>query len=387
MPRRAAIAVLFTALWGCASTAPPAGFVDHAPLLDGRALFGSDVPPADEVDVLGMSDEMRAFVAARVGNLQVDAMRMRRLMTGLQDGGFLDLTYDNERTLTAAQVFAARSGNCLSFTNLFVALARASKLDAQYQVVDVPPMWDAIGGWVILNGHIDVVLHGVRSGVPGPSVFRRDYVVDFNMADFQTAYPRRVVKDSTAFSFFYSNRGVEALRAGDLRTAFANFKLAIAKDPRQGGAWVNLGALYASQARYDYARLAYEQALGVKPSDKSAMTNLARLYDEIGEPGKAAQYRTRIAHYEAINPYYHYGLAESAYRAADYATALAEIKRAIEIKSDDHRFFFLEGLVHYRLGNLADARSSMSVAERLSDEDAVKQLYASKLAVLGLKNG
>jgi len=145
--------------------------------------------------------------------------------------------------------------------------------------------------------------------------------------------------------------------------------------------------LYASQSRYDYARLAYEQALGVKPSDKSAMTNLAHLYDEIGNPAKAAEYRTRIAHYEAINPYYHYGLAESAYQAADYPTALAEIRRAIELKADDHRFFFLEGLVHYRMGNIGDARSSLAVAERLTDEDAVKQRYASKLAALGLKNG
>jgi Flp pilus assembly protein TadD len=334
-----------------------------------------------------MTDEMRAFVAAHVGTVQVDALRMRRLMAGLQGAGFLNLTYENERTLTAAQAFGARSGNCLSFTNLFIALARASKLDAQYQIVDVPPMWDAVDGWVVLNGHIDVVLRGVRNGVPGPTIFRRDYVVDFNMDDFQTAYPRRAVKDGTAFALFYSNRGVEALRAGDLRGAFANFKLAIEKDPAQASVWVNLGALYASQARYDYARVAYERALGVKPSDKSAMTNLARLYDETGDAEKAAEYRTRIAHYEAINPYYHYGLAESAYQATDYPTALAEIKRAIELKSDDHRFFFLESLVHYRMGNIGDARSSLAVAERLSDEDAVKQRYASKLAALGLKNG
>jgi hypothetical protein len=43
--------------------------------------------------------------------------------------------------------------------------------------------------------------------------------------------------------------------------------------------------------------------------------------------------------------------------------------------------------VQYKLGNIGDARSSLSVAERLSDEDAVKQRYASKLAALGLKNG
>jgi Flp pilus assembly protein TadD len=388
MQRHAVVGILLVALAACTSAPRPSAHPDHAPLLDGRALFGGEVAPADEVDILAVSDDMRAFVAANGGSQQVDSLRMKRLMIGMQNSGLLSLQYENNRTLTAAQTFAARSGNCLSFTNLFVALARTANLDAQYQVVDVPPMWDSIDGWIIRNGHIDVVLRGVRMGsTAGGTVFRRDYVVDFNMADFQTAYPRRVVKDRTAFALFYSNRGVEALRAGDVQTAFANFKLALAKDARESSVWVNLGALYARQGRYDYAQVAYEQALMVEPSDKSAMTNLARLFDKLGNPTSAQEYRTRIAHYESINPYYHYALAERAYESTDYRVALDEIKRAIALKADDHRFFFLEGLVQYKLGNIGDARSSLSVAERLSDEDAVKQRYASKLAALGLKNG
>ncbi|HTO57913.1 MAG TPA: transglutaminase domain-containing protein, partial [Pseudomonadales bacterium] len=254
MLRYIAMAIVSTAIAGCVQVAPTPATADFAPLLDGRALFGVDVAAADEVDVLGLSDDMRAFVAAN-GASQIEAVRVRRLMAGMQNSGYFDLTYENDRTLTAAQTFTARSGNCLSFTNLFVALARESELDAQYQVVDVPPMWDSIDGWVIRNGHIDVILRGVRSNSSaGPIMFRRDYVVDFNMADFQTAYPRRVVKDKTAFALFYNNRGVEALRAGDIRDAFANFKRALAKDPRESSVWVNLGAMYARQARYDLAR-------------------------------------------------------------------------------------------------------------------------------------
>ena len=388
MLRYVAMAFVWTAMAGCAHVAPTPTMADHAPLLDGRALFGVDVAAADEVDVLGLSDAMRAFVAANGRESAIETVRMRRLMAGMQSSGYLDLSYENDRTLTAAQTFTARSGNCLSFTNLFVALARASELDAQYQVVDVPPMWDSIDGWVIRNGHIDVILHGVRSNSSaGPIMFRGDYVVDFNMADFQTAYPRRVVPDKTAFALFYNNRGVEALRAGDLRGAFANFKRALAQDPRESSVWVNLGALYARRARYDLARAAYEQALAFDPNDQSAMTNLAKVYDKTGDPRAAAEYRSRIAHYDAINPYHHYALAQQAYAAADYPTALAEIGAAIRLKRDDHRFYFLEGLVHYHMGNMADARSALSLAERLSDEDAVKERYASKLAALGLKNG
>jgi Flp pilus assembly protein TadD len=312
---------------------------------------------------------------------------MKRLLKGMADAGSLSLQYDSGKTLTAAETFRQRSGNCLSFTNLFVALARAVGLDAQFQIIDVPPIWDAADGWVMLNGHINVIVHKVRMGVPDQIGVSRDFVVDFNTPDFEVSYPRKPVDDGVAFALFYNNRGVEAMRAGDTRQAFANFKLAITTSPRVAGAWVNLGALYSRQRLYESAKAAYEQALEIDPDERSAMTNLARVYTELGDEELAAAYRRRIRLYENLNPYYHYALAEGAYRDGNYEIALSEIKSAISRKRDDHRFYFLEGLIHYRRGDVIDARSSIATAERLSNEQADKQRYAGKLAALGLNNG
>ena len=145
--------------------------------------------------------------------------------------------------------------------------------------------------------------------------------------------------------------------------------------------------MYSRQHHHESAREAYEQALRVEPNEKSALTNLARLHDEIGDTAAAESYRSRIRRYERMNPYYHYALADSAYKAGNYDAALGEIEQAISLKRDDHRFYFLEGLVHYRQGDVARARSSLANAERVSMEDADKKRYADKLAVLGLKNG
>jgi hypothetical protein len=60
-----------------------------------------------------------------------------------------------------------------------------------------------------------------------------------------------------------------------------------------------------------------------------------------------------------MNPYYHYALADSAIKPAT-TMALGEIQQAISLKRDDHRFYFLEGLVHYRQGDVARARSSLA---------------------------
>jgi len=270
--------------------------------------------------------------------------------------------------------------NLASFTNLFVALAREARLDARYQIIDVPPIWDSADGWVMLNSHINVVVRGVRLGVVS-----RDYIVDFNTPEYDGAWPRHAVSDRVAFALYYNNRAVEAMRAGDLRLAFANFKLAISKSSLVAGTWVNLGALYSRQRHYESAQAAYEQALRINPNEKSALTNLARLNDEIGNTALAETYRSRIRTYERMNPYYHYALADSAYKAGNYETALGEIEKAISLKRDDHRFYFLEGLVHYRQGDVAGARSALAIAERVSTEDTDKKRYADKLAVLGLR--
>lgn len=374
-------------LAACTTAPSRHAVVMQSPLLDGQELFGETVPAADQIDILAVSEQMQDFVEEHGRRVSVDWLRMKRLLKGMDEAGYLSLEYDSGKTLTAAETFRQRAGNCLSFTNLFVALARADGLDAQFQLIDVPPIWDAADGWVMLNGHINVIVRNVRMGVPDQFGLSRDFVVDFNTPDYEGSYPRRPVEDRVAFALFYNNRGVEAMRAGDLREAFANFKLAIATSPRVAGAWVNLGALYSRRNLYESAKASYERALEIDPEEKSAMTNLARIYAELGNEELAATYRRRVRLYENLNPYYHYALAQGAYRDGEYATALSEIKSAISRKRDDHRFYFLQGLIHYRRGDVADARSSIAMAERLSNEDQMKQRYASKLAALGLNRG
>jgi Flp pilus assembly protein TadD len=387
LPRSSFIVLAVLVVAACSTAPSRQASMLQSPLLDGQELFGETVPAAQQIDILAVSPQMREFVVANGRAVSVDWLRMKRLLKGMADMGYLSLQYDSGKTLTAAETFRQRTGNCLSFTNLFVALARADGLDAQFQIIDVPPIWDAADGWVMLNGHINVIVRNVRMGVPDQIGLSRDFVVDFNTPDYEVSYPRQPVDDRVAFALFYSNRGVEAMRSGDMREAFANFKLAIVTSPRVAGAWVNLGALYSRQHLYESAKASYERALEIDPDEKSAMTNLARVYTELGNEELATVYRKRAHIHENLNPYYHYALAEGAYRDGDYASALSEIKSAISRKRDDHRFYFLEGLIHYRRGDVADARSSIATAERLSNEAEVKQRYASKLAALGLNSG
>ena len=92
------------------------------------------VPTIEQV--MAVPAPLRAEVHARVvepgGTRNEQLERLAHYVFG-DDG--LALEYDNEVTRTVAQVYHDRKANCLSFTLLFVALAREAGLEAQVQEV------------------------------------------------------------------------------------------------------------------------------------------------------------------------------------------------------------------------------------------------------------
>ncbi|MEZ5557123.1 MAG: tetratricopeptide repeat protein [Pseudomonadales bacterium] len=369
---------------GCATQTPGRGGAPEvAPdLLTGERLFGSPVTLADEpgVDILAISPEMQAFVddAVETDDTQL-ATRFYRLFRALVRNGYFDSTYAADRTLTAAETFEGKAGNCLSYTNMFVALARAAGLNALYQIVDVPPTWDADSGFLIRYTHINVLIRGVRLDVANGDSF----TVDFNSVHPDPEYPRYVVSDDYARSLYYANRSVARVREGDVRDGFALLQRAIAIEPRNIDLWINLGALYATQADYDASIQSYFVALGMDRNNKSAMSGLARSYQNSGQPELAAPYIEQVRNYRDRNPYFHFALAQGAYEDGNYAKALEYIDRAIRRKRTNARFHFMKGLVQAQLGDTEAARKSFRRAQRYGDYRDLKLRYVQSLAGAG----
>ena len=114
------------------------------------------------------------------------------------------------------------------------------------------------------------MVKGVRSDVN----FLRDYVVDFNTAEYNGNYDTRKVTDNYAIALYYSNVSVESMQSGNSKNAFRYLKKGIETDPAIAGLWVNLGVLYSRHEHYNMAEQAYRQALSIQPSNKSALVNL-----------------------------------------------------------------------------------------------------------------
>lgn len=370
------LACLATLALGCASAPRRHARVEITRdelLAGGPSGLGQPAPAlVDDENVLAVSEEMGAFLDRHVPPGAGRVARLRQLGNAIVRGGSFRLEYD-ETTRTAGATFQARHGNCLSFSNMFVAMARQVGLAAYFQEVDTPPDWSFRDDSFVLNRHVNVL---VDLGSDG------EHVVDFNMDNFRTSYDRRRISDARALAHYHNNVGVERMQAGDTAAAFGHLRRAVRRDPSFSPAWTNLGNLYLRQGHPAHAEAAHLQALRADPSDLVAKSNLASLYARQGDSDRAAWYRKRVMAHRDRNPYYRFQLAREAFRSADYDAAIGYLNDAIRRKKNDDRFYFLLGLSHLRKGDERAARRWLSRAEKVAATDALKRGYASKMDIL-----
>jgi Flp pilus assembly protein TadD len=322
-------------------------------------------------DVMALSDEMREFLDTHVSQRAQDPVKLRQLSDAVFDKATFGLEY-NENTRTAADTFKNRSGNCLSFTFMFVVLARGVGLKANFQEVEIPPAWSFTEDTYILNRHINI---HVDLGRLPPKI------VDFDIADFRADYDMRIIPDERALAHFFNNVGAEHMQRGDVAAAFSAFREAIVDHDRNfAPAWDSLGTLYyGRQGLSDHAEAAFLHALEIDRSDLTAMNNLTVLYDRRGEPGLAESYRKKVRKHREHNPYYRFHRARIAYQAQDYDLALHHLKYALRKHRDDDRFCALLALVYLKMGDEKKSRLWMDRATEYATNDAMKRIYSSKI--------
>jgi Flp pilus assembly protein TadD len=241
-------------------------------------------------------------------------------------------------------------------------------LDASFQEVDLPPDWTLDKDVFVLNRHVNVRVNLSPLGI---------HVVDFNIDDFRASYETRVISDTRARAHYFNNMGVQSMQAGDVATAVAYFRKAIAENDREfSPAWTNLGTLYLRLGHPEQAGAAYQQALRVNRGEIVAMSNLATLYDRQGDVQRAALYRKRVVNHRMQNPYYRYQRALEAYEAGDWDTAIGHLKFAVRRKRNEDRFYDLMARCYLGKGDERSARRWQERAREAAATGAPKRRYS-----------
>ena len=328
------------------------------------------VDPAQE-NPLAVSEEMRQFLNANIDRKADSLQQLNTLVRLVFQQNALNFSYVSE-TRTASETFGKRGGNCVSFTFLFLAMARELGLDARYREVDIVPIWSKMGNMVSMSGHANALVY-----IAGQS-----YVVDLFPRLNPLQVGGRIVSDQRAVAHFLSNRAVEHLAQGRTPTAIQYFQKALECDPTASFVWANMGVAQSTAGNQIEAEGAYLRAIKENPGEMVAMSNLASLYERLGREHEAQAYATKVRKFKLRNPYYHFSLGLQAYDSGEYRASLEHLKTALKLKPAEHNFYLAMAKAYVKLGEMDKASANLKQALKTAPDEASKTRYSEKLSYL-----
>ena len=342
---------------------------DLAPLqLADQQILVEDVAfLAPTPDLLAVDDDMRDFVERYAGDRGGRRQRLLSLHRAISGPATLGIEYDPGAEGTAAEVFHNQTANCLSYANLFVALAREADLDAAYQWVEVRPQWTRLGERVAVRLHVNAVIH----------LNRHDrFMVDIDPLPSRDITGSQQMSDADAAALYHSNIAMDALAREDLTRAWTHAVRALQLSPDMSHLWVNLGAVYRRAEQYASAEAAYLYALQLDDSERSAMNNLMVLYQLEGRDQEYAFWASKVERYRDGNPYYHAWLGDQAGEEGNWRAALGHYLEALELQPEDSQLHFALGVIYEQLDQpkaaLRYIQQALELATLRSDQEAYR---------------
>lgn len=368
---------------GCTLQNPDVSSVPEAEvqrLLDSELLLADANPEAVRAaetllseDPLAVNADMERFIHTYVSSESAPVSKLQQLLQALLHGGLLGISYNPMKTYSAAETFYYQEGNCLSFSLLMVALGREVGLKVRFNEVQVPPSWDMQNARTQVNyRHMNVVVNAGRQ--------RR--IVDINLGNYREEYDQDLVPDEYAVAQYYNNLAMESLIDGEPAAAFLLLREALALQPDVSFLWGNLGTVYRRGGHYREAEVAYLKGLQLHSGDLMIVSNLGRLYRQLGDLEQAQHYEQLAARYRARNPYYRYSQAGEAFASQKLDSALENITAAIEGHNQDPRFYGLAAQINSALGRKGEAQRQLQKAIVLARDESQKRQYQKWLAEL-----
>ena len=349
IPRTAATLLAASTLGCCmavhGATAPalaapditdPTSVTTTEPLAVPADIVPISVPGPQQIIVI--PPELRAQLQQNVIDKSYSReRRMKLLVDYIFSKQGLGLEYDSSVTRTVEQTFRDRKGNCMSFTLLFVTLAREAGVSAYVQEVGQALSWYQEENTLYNAGHVNV---GIQLGTDQGTVDLDRYIV----------------------------------------AAKAHFDAALAQDPGFAPAWNNLGVLRIRNHQPGLAERDYLAALQRDQSYAPALSNMVNLYRFTGDDAKVEIYMRRLQRAQLGDPFYQFLQADQAEKRGDYAAAATHYRRAIRLYDKVHQFHFGLARVYFLSGDMERARRELSRALALSSEDTVmRNRYQAKM--------
>ncbi len=326
------------------------------------------------VQPLELTPEMKRWAWANVRANASEKDRMFDLMNALVKKEGLAVRYERDRTGTAREVFETGEANCLSFTTLFIALTREVGVRTYFLSVERDARFAKAGDLVVRWEHVTA----------GWGAAHARTVLEFGFIPGDVRYRSATqISDLTALAMFYSNRGAEALLAGDKEEALRWVETSVILDPGWSHAWLNLGVVRRRLGDLAGAEEAYRRGLEADPEHVQLLGNLATLLRLRGELDAAGELLRLLDRKSNRNPFTYLTLGDMALREERLEDARRFYNRALQLNRKNAESKAAMGLWELASDRPDKARAWLERAERLdADSERVVRLRA-RLAEAG----
>jgi Tfp pilus assembly protein PilF len=275
----------------------------------------------------------------------------------------LRFEYQRYPTLTADQAFRARTGNCLSLVNLFIALARSAGLDAFPVEVEDWAVFSRRDGAVVRSTH---VVGGLNVG--NYAALGQLWTIDF-LPEREKSYRKLArIGDGRHAALHYNSVAVEAMLAGDLETAERLFDHALALDRKSAEAWSNYAVLARRGGDLEAGFERLEAALAVDRHFLPALNNMASFHRLAGRPQVAEGYERKALEAKLQNPYFLIDQAIRRLQRDELDAAYDLLVRARRIDKTIPETYVVLGRVDLARGRVARAERNFAAARERSQQ-------------------
>lgn len=283
-----------------------------------QRVIERQLDPAEVVYPFEASPEMMDWAREKLrADSQKDVLLQLTVLQNALLNSRYSFSYERTRTLTAAEAFAAREGNCMSFTSLFIAISRGLGFQTYLVAVRREPGVERVDDVTVVNHHVVAAYQSPR----------KVHIYDFYEASTEPYFSKKVIDDITASAIYHTNLGAEGIRQNDLDDARRHLEIATTLVPEWAPAWVNLGVARFRQGDPQGALEAYRAALLADPVNPSALTNLAIAYRSLGRE-EESQAALRAAAADTMSPFTLIAMADVDMVKGDLDSARRYLRRA-----------------------------------------------------------
>jgi len=289
----------------------------------------------------------------------------KQLAVMLLTGKDMGIVYSRNSNYSALDVVAHKKANCISYTNLFIGMARAIRINAQYAEVTEVDSFEKVGDTIVYNSHICAVVYD------GP----KPYLIDFSLTDYPQYHRWRAISDLEAAACFYNNIGSDIFLRREtpdfLEKAIKYYTIAYKLYPDSPQVYNNLGVIEMELGNIDKAEQDFHRSLAIRPGYFAAYNNLGSIYLRKGELDEAIRLVREAIEASPGNRFAYNTLARMLIQKEDYAGAEETLKKALKINKRYTEARHRLGKLYLKLGRGKEALQQFALALKYKPDDDI----------------